>query len=281
MKYTIIVCAYNSCRTIAKCLKAISELQYVNYELVLVENNSNDDTFQIASSFLKSSSIPSYKLIKEITPGLLSARKTGLKSAEGDYVVFVDDDNYLTDNYLKIADFYTKPDKNLLIGPRTICFWDESFESSAYACGKQYNSSSILRYKDTLWGCGLIIPRLLAIDVINEVELSGRKGNTQLAGDDTEICLLSYYYGHRAYYNENLILYHDISKSRLNKSNYYETIKGFKASFMRIYYLKNKVYQKHYGWKYLYYWSIDTIYSRQNLIFAFYRYLKYVINNQY
>lgn len=279
-RFSIIVCAYNSERTIITCLQSISDLGNSDFELILVDNNSSDNTYDAAKSFLLSGGIASYNLIREYTPGLLNARKAGIRVAQGEYVVFVDDDNYLSSDYLEVANGLLTTFNQLLIGPKTVCYWDNSFESKVFACGRQYRESSVLKYKDTLWGCGLILPLNLARDVIHSVELSGRKGDVQLAGDDTEICLLSYLHGFKGYYCDDLVLYHDISISRLENANYTATLNGFKSSFLRIYDLKEKVYRKYHGQRAIYQWALDTIKSEQNLIFALYRYAKFFVKTK-
>jgi glycosyltransferase involved in cell wall biosynthesis len=63
----------------------------ISWEIVVVDNNSKDDTFEVVKSFSTSSSIP-VRYVKEERQGLSHARNRGIKESYGKYVAFTDDD---------------------------------------------------------------------------------------------------------------------------------------------------------------------------------------------
>lgn len=97
---SIIVPIYNSEKYLKATLDSIGEQTYSNYELILVNNCSTDDSEDICLQYrLKNNRIRYYK--KE-NLGVSSARNFGLEQAKGDYICFVDSDDILDKNYLEV-----------------------------------------------------------------------------------------------------------------------------------------------------------------------------------
>jgi GT2 family glycosyltransferase len=86
-KVSVIVCSYNGDRTLAACLDSLQQLNYPDYEVILIDDGSNDTTAQIA--FLRSD-VRFYRHERNL--GLSAARNTGLSAAKGEIVVFTDSD---------------------------------------------------------------------------------------------------------------------------------------------------------------------------------------------
>jgi glycosyltransferase involved in cell wall biosynthesis len=83
---SIIVCSYNGAKTLAACLESLSKLNYPDYEVILVDDGSTDDTAYIAAQF------PSVCYIHQINQGLSNARNTGAAAAKGEVLVYTDSD---------------------------------------------------------------------------------------------------------------------------------------------------------------------------------------------
>ena len=113
---TIIVPVYNVEHYLNECLNSIEKQSYQDYELSLGDDGSTDCSAEICDAFAKKRQNTS--VIHQPNGGLSAARNTGIKSAEGEYLIFVDSDDFLTDNnaleYLVKTLKNTKPD--LLIG---------------------------------------------------------------------------------------------------------------------------------------------------------------------
>ena len=93
MHASIIVCTYNradSLRHTLKCLAALQSPDGVDWEVIVVDNNSNDHTRQVVKEF--SSVFPRLRYEYEEQQGLSYARNHGIKSAKGDILLFTDDD---------------------------------------------------------------------------------------------------------------------------------------------------------------------------------------------
>lgn len=103
MKLSLIIPVYKVERYIEKCLQSIvMQLPQDDVEIIIVDDGSPDNSIQIANQFLsqQSEAIKSkFKIISQKNKGLSGARNTGISFAKGEYLAFLDSDDYLDNNY--------------------------------------------------------------------------------------------------------------------------------------------------------------------------------------
>ena len=94
MKLSVIICTYNRERYIYNALKSIAEQDFPlsGYEIVLVNNNSTDNTENICKDFKRDYPQVDFRYFIETNQGLSYARNRGVKESSGDILIFVDDD---------------------------------------------------------------------------------------------------------------------------------------------------------------------------------------------
>lgn len=109
MKLSIIVPIYNVAPYLRKCVDSLLTQDISDYEIILVDDGSTDGSSDIADaiqSMYASSpnnlitSSPAIKVIHQKNAGLSAARNSGIALAQGDYIMFVDSDDYLQPNIL-------------------------------------------------------------------------------------------------------------------------------------------------------------------------------------
>ena len=93
-RVSVVVCSYNGARTIGETLAALENLDYPDYEVLVVDDGSSDATSTIASKYAVS-------LIRTENSGLSVARNRGLQAATGEIVAYIDDDAYPDRHWLK------------------------------------------------------------------------------------------------------------------------------------------------------------------------------------
>lgn len=93
-KFSIIIPVYNVEKYLEKCLDSIKNQTYKDYEVIIVNDGTKDNSMDIAKKY-------DFKIINQKNQGLSAARNTGVKNATGDYLLFVDSDDYLEKDLLK------------------------------------------------------------------------------------------------------------------------------------------------------------------------------------
>lgn len=100
MNFSIIVPVYNSEKYLDRCIQSIMKQTYLNWELILIDDGSTDNSWSIIKKYKdRDSRIKGYQQVNS-GPGL--ARNTGIDKANGNYAVFVDSDDYIDKDYLKL-----------------------------------------------------------------------------------------------------------------------------------------------------------------------------------
>lgn len=106
---SIIIPVYNAEHTLQRCVDSVLAQTYTDFELILVDDGSNDSTAVLYNLF-KDNRIRVYR---KVNGGVSSARNMGLDKAKGDYVCFIDADDYVECDYL--AKLYRGVGKDLVI----------------------------------------------------------------------------------------------------------------------------------------------------------------------
>ncbi len=99
---SIIITAYNAEKTIEKCLNSILDTQYNDYEIILINDGSIDNTEKIVELFASDK----IRYYKKVNTGVADSRNFGIDKARGDYITFVDSDDYVSSNYFEGIDKY-------------------------------------------------------------------------------------------------------------------------------------------------------------------------------
>jgi glycosyltransferase EpsJ len=108
MKYSVIIPVYNSERTIKRCIESITLQNRPDVETIIINDGSTDETESICKALQTEYNNLIY-LYKE-NGGVSSARNLGLSVANGEFIMFVDSDDYIDDNCFDIIDKYIKSD---------------------------------------------------------------------------------------------------------------------------------------------------------------------------
>jgi glycosyltransferase involved in cell wall biosynthesis len=227
---SVIICCYNSAARLPKTLEHLAWQQMpssVAWELIIVDNNSSDNTTAIAKKeWEKYRLTVPFKIVTELVPGSIYAKKKGVNESSYDLLLFCDDDNWLGKNYLLYAYEIMMLHTNVaVLGGRSEAnteiekpFWFDRFQKN-YAIGEPLLKSGIANARRYLAGAGMVVRRsaLKALDELSfQPMLIGRKGKQLSAGEDSELCLVLLFLGYDLYYDERLKFIHFVSAKKLD-----------------------------------------------------------------
>lgn len=135
MLFSIIIPVYNVEKYLTECLNSILAQTFNDYELILVDDGSTDSSGDICDFYAQKTE--KIKVIHKINGGQAAARNTGTKVAQGEYVLYLDSDDYiLSANFLQVLYDNLKGKDVLLYKHQK--FFDETKEISP--CTYSYSS---------------------------------------------------------------------------------------------------------------------------------------------
>lgn len=209
MKFSIIIPVYNVEKYVEKCLLSIVNQNYEDYEIVIVDDGSKDKSGEICDAFAQKYS--HVKVFHIANNGVSNARNVALKHATGDYVWFVDSDDYLEpDALLKIESWLQKyKNADLLIFDASVVN-EEGQQvgeiTSNLPCGQ---SMQFFTHREFIYANTSLWNRIYRMDLIREKRLSFEE-NISIAED----LLFNYKYllGCQHIYYEKTSLYYYIQR---------------------------------------------------------------------
>lgn len=107
---SVIICTYNRDKYIYRTLEHIARNGFPaeRYEILLIDNNSTDRTFTYCQKFRENFSDVNFRYFQETRQGLSFARNRGIREAQGEILLFLDDDAFMQENYLHQLTLYLK-----------------------------------------------------------------------------------------------------------------------------------------------------------------------------
>lgn len=159
---SVVVPVYKVEKYLEKCVQSILVQSYKDFELILVDDGSPDDCPKMCDNFKTQDS--RVRVLHKINGGLSDARNAGTAIAKGDYITYIDSDDYVSCDYLKTLISLIK-DYNADIAVTGIELFLEDKEPNKSNMGKVYLYSKEealekMLYQDTLdtSACAMLLP---------------------------------------------------------------------------------------------------------------------------
>lgn len=226
---TVVICCYNSASRLPRTLSHLVKqhnIDGLNWELLIINNNSPDDTSSVAAKVWQElkTAVP-LRIVDEPKAGITAARKTGVIEAKGEFILFCDDDNHLSSNYFHEAIRTIRQDSAIAVvagngQPAWIAppppWIDHCL--SFLACKPQTTVKQDAGVTG-FYSAGMLARRQALMEVYQtfDLALSSRSGTKKLGGgEDLELCLLLSILGYRLWGNPLLTFGHEIAVERLN-----------------------------------------------------------------
>lgn len=218
---SIVVCTRNRSRLLQGCLNSLAKQSRSDkdYEVIVVDNNSTDDTNEIIKKFVICKN--NFRAVKEYKTGLSYSRNRGWKEAKGEYVAFIDDDAEALPNWLcEIYAFIQRHPEQVAFGGPYVSF---STVSVPDWFPPEYGSKSYGSIERTIdlkfefiSGTNMVF-KYTALELVGGFchEL-GMKGKTISYGEETRLQLTLSELGYMVYYVPNMIVKHYIAPYKMH-----------------------------------------------------------------
>jgi len=207
-KISIVVPAYNEERTITQCIQSLLNLDYPNYEIIIVDDGSTDNTYQAATQ----TKIPNLTVLHQENKGKPHALNNGIQYSTGDIILTVDADTTLDKVALtKIADRFAANKQigavagnvKVKVEPKII----NNLQSAEYATG-----INLIRKGQSVFGCVMIVPGPVAALKKEALQKAGLFSADTFA-EDFDLTLNILKNGYKIEYEEKSIAYTDAPKT--------------------------------------------------------------------
>jgi glycosyltransferase involved in cell wall biosynthesis len=226
---SVVICCFNSRHRIVPTLEHLALQKGIEFpwEVILVDNNSTDGTSEIAiETWNKNNSPCPFRVIKELRPGTMHARKKGIEVSNYRYLLYCDDDNWLNENYIKTA-FSTIGMDERISAVGGIGFlefekappdWIAKFVKKFGGGPQGKRDGDITFDKGFLYTAGAVLDRIWLDRLYSsgfESSLKGRDGKSLVAGEDTELTFALKLIGGKLHYSSQMHFKHFMPNGRM------------------------------------------------------------------
>ncbi len=176
-KISIIVPVYNTSKYLDKCLNCLLNQTYDNLEIIVVEDCSTDNSREVLKKYGKNQKI---KIIyNKKNSGLSFSRNIGLKFATGEYIGYIDSDDYVElDYYEKLINSIIKNNSEIAICDMKVIYENNKMEVLSKCCNaKEFNLINIINNGLAASACN----KLFKKSIISKYEFEVGKVNEDLA----------------------------------------------------------------------------------------------------
>lgn len=178
MKFSVIIPVYNVEAYLRDCLDGVLNQTCTDWEAICVNDGSTDGSAVILNEYAARDS--RLKVITQPNGGLSAARNAGIDAAEGEYVLFLDSDDWLEENALEVL-------SNNLDGEDMVCFSGRRYfekeqryndadrlKAWAYASGMDYYNENALSARDFAFVC--VVLRIYRREFLSSHNLKFKEG---------------------------------------------------------------------------------------------------------
>lgn len=224
---SVVLCTYNRASSLARTLESLviqTLPEGADWEIVVVDNNSKDQTRQVVEDFERRFH-GRFRYLREERQGISFARNAGIREARGKIVAFIDDDETAAEGWLENLTANLHSDEWVGAGGRVVPQWNR--RRPRWMLGESsFLAGPIAMFEPTVHEVDLIEPPFGANMAFKRSVFErfgvfrtdlGRVGNGMLSGEDTEFGRRLLNAGLRLRFEPNAITLHPVEPSRLRR----------------------------------------------------------------
>jgi glycosyltransferase involved in cell wall biosynthesis len=235
----VVICTYDRADDLDRVLVALAAQQGthgVEWNVLVVDNNSTDGTAEVVQRHVSLGSVPGLRRVLECEQGLTPARRRGVLETSREWVAFVDDDNLLDPRWLASAAAALGGRYDVgALGGRVRLDWEgptRPYLDGFGFCYAEQEHGPVSKAVDHLNGAGMLLRRsaLAACGWLDEPLLADRVGRGLVSGGDVEIAARIRASGYLLWYEPSCVLAHRISTARMSRRYLLRVSAGLGAS---------------------------------------------------
>lgn len=229
---SVIVCSYNRSQSLSQTLASLAQQAQPTghlWELIVIDNNSTDDTADVVKAFAAASAFE-LRYLLEKSQGLSHARNAGIRAAHGDIIAFTDDDVTVDPHWLvELVKIFDQFDC-MAVGGRIIPVWTGQKPAWLELNGpNRLHSGTVVSFDCGEQPCELSKSPIGANMAFRKAAFAkyglfrtdlGKRGNDSMIGEEVEFCTRLLGGGDKVAYAPSAIVYHPVPKERVKKRHF-------------------------------------------------------------
>lgn len=215
---SVIICTHNRFAALIPCLtsilKAIHAAPHADTEILIVDNNSTDDTQDAVKTWCAEHPDCNLRIVFEAEKGLSHARNCGLSHATGALLLMIDDDCTMDVSYIVNALAHDARDTAPVLRGGSVFLGDPTdqpltikTEATRQSWSRERSSGRHENLGNTLLGCNMMMRRTL-VDKIGPFDTALGAGSSIPGGEDTDYIFRAYIHGFEIEYAPDLKIHH-------------------------------------------------------------------------
>jgi len=222
-KVSVVVVTHNRCKALARCLSALQRQTYSNFEIIVVDSNSTDDTPNLVGSYRNA------ELVQIKAMNVPQKRNIGIKESLGEIVAFIDDDAIPADDWLSnVVESYNYSSKIGGAGGKSRSNrYDPMYPLDFAKSDEENTPTALARF---LFGCNCSFRK----KVLLEIGCFDERFATR--HEETDLCERVLRAGYRLLYNPKIVVYHDWEPGNITRQARIGFRDGFYGVLLKVKY---------------------------------------------
>jgi len=208
---SVIICTYNRSNSLRNTLKSLQEMSVptnLRWELIVVDNNSKDDTREVVKDCAVTSGL-NIKYVFEGKQGLSHARNRSIAEAKGDILAFTDDDCIVSGSWVQsiFKEFKADPEISV-IGGRVELYNPNDRPVTTRTCKERVRFSVPGQFVNLMAGCNMAVGRQIFAEV-GMFDPDFGAGAMFLSSEDSDFLYRAYKNNLKIVYSPDVLVYHN------------------------------------------------------------------------
>ncbi len=210
MKISVIILTYNRVKDTLDLLGSLENQNFEDFEIILVDNNSSDETVQKVNE-----KFPTVNCIEiKYNAGVPGGRNVGIKNARGDYLIFVDNDADVGPNFLEdIESTFKSESRAGVLAFRIVNYYTREIDKTTWVWDTTLLNNEEFKLVHKFVGAGFAIRK----DVIKQVGILW--DDLFFMHEEKDFCMRLLRTNHRVFYTPRIEVYHKVSPEKRYESN--------------------------------------------------------------